>query len=110
MSIVICLVTAPSQDVGAQLAKSVVQQELAACVNIIPGIQSIYRWQGEVTLDEEVLLVIKTASDRVGALEAAVRAEHPYEVPEFVVLSADSVSGPYADWVLRSVGGGEKAR
>jgi periplasmic divalent cation tolerance protein len=110
MSIVICLVTAPSQDVGAQLAKSLVQKELAACVNIIPGVQSIYRWQGEVTLDEEVLLLLKTTSDQVAALEKAVIAEHPYEVPEFVVLSPDSVSSPYAEWVLRSVGGGEKAR
>jgi periplasmic divalent cation tolerance protein len=103
MSIVICLVTAPSQEVGAQLAKSFVEQELAACVNVLPAVQSVYRWQGSVTIDEEVLLVIKTAQERVSALEAAVLAEHPYETPEFVVLHADAVSGSYAKWVVESV-------
>jgi periplasmic divalent cation tolerance protein len=104
MSIVICLVSAPSQEVGAQLAKSIVDKRLAACVNIIPALQSVYRWKGEVTLDEEVLLLIKTTPEQVKALESAVVAEHPYEVPEFVVLGSQSVSALYSKWVFENTG------
>jgi periplasmic divalent cation tolerance protein len=105
MSIVACLVSAPSKEVGSQLAKSIVEQRLAACVNIISGVQSIYRWKGEVAIDEEVLLVVKTTKEQVQALESVVLAEHPYDVPEFVVISAHSVSSPYARWITENVGG-----
>jgi periplasmic divalent cation tolerance protein len=104
MNIVICLVTAPSQEVGAALAKSLVDQRLAACVNILPAVQSIYRWQDQITIDEEVLLLIKTEKDLTERLKQAVVAAHPYEVPEFVVLSATDVSTPYAEWIKSAVG------
>jgi periplasmic divalent cation tolerance protein len=104
MSIVICLVSAPSQEVGAQLAKSIVEQRLAACVNVIPAMQSVYRWKDEVTIDEEVLLLIKTTPEQVKALESVVVAEHPYEVPEFVVVDCQSVSALYAKWVAENTG------
>jgi periplasmic divalent cation tolerance protein len=104
MSIVICLVTAPSQEVGSQLAKSIVEKRLAACVNIIPAVQSVYRWKGEVTLDEEVLLLMKTTPEQIKALESAVVAEHPYEVPEFIVLGSQSVSAAYSQWVVENTG------
>ena len=104
MSIVICLVTAPSQEVGSALAKSLVSQRLAACVNIVPAVQSIYRWQDEITIDEEVLLVIKTENSMTQKLQEAVMTEHPYDVPEFVVLSVVEVSAAYAAWIAGSVG------
>jgi periplasmic divalent cation tolerance protein len=104
MSIVICLVTAPSPEVGAALAKSLVDQRLAACVNIVPAVQSIYRWQDEITIDEEVLLLIKTEKDLTERLKQAVMAAHPYEVPEFVALLATDVSTAYAEWIKSSVG------
>ena len=104
MSIVICLVTAPSQEVGSALAKVIVDQRLAACVNLIPAVQSVYRWEGSVTLDEEVLLIIKTTDEVVSALREMVISEHPYDVPEFVVLAPKDVSAAYATWVRESVG------
>jgi periplasmic divalent cation tolerance protein len=105
VDIILCFVTAPSQEVASALAKLVVDRELAACVNIIPGVQSVYRWKGEVTLDEEVLMVIKTSKHRVQELEQLIIAEHPYETPEFVALTPSSVSDAYSKWVLASTGG-----
>lgn len=103
MSIVVCLVTCPSKEVGAAIAKRAVEQKLAACVNILSGVQSIYRWKEEVSIDEEVLLVIKTSASLAAQLQSFIEAEHPYEVPEFVALSPSDVSKPYERWVLESV-------
>lgn len=105
VDIVLCFVTAPSHEVASALAKLIVDREVAACVNIIPGVQSVYRWKGEVTLDEEVLMVIKTTKPRVQELQQLIIAEHPYETPEFVVLTPSSVSDAYSKWVLASTGG-----
>ncbi len=104
MSIVICLVTAPSEEVGAALAKSLVTQRLAACVNVIPGVQSVYRWKDDIVIDQEVLLIIKTEQSLTERLQQAVLSEHPYDVPEFVVLKPEQVSAAYAQWVSESVG------
>lgn len=85
------------------MAESLVSSRVAACVNVIERVSSIYRWEGRVTTDSEQLLVIKTAEDRVDALREAVLAVHPYEVPEFVVVPVRSVSEAYASWILSSV-------
>ena len=103
MDIVICLVTCPSKEVGAALAKLVVGERLAACVNVIDGVQSVYQWKEEVAVDNETLLMIKTTADRVNALRERILENHPYELPEFVVLNPSSVSEPYAQWVFQSV-------
>jgi periplasmic divalent cation tolerance protein len=84
------------------LARELVERRLAACVNIVDGIHSIYRWEGAVTGDDERLLLIKTTADRLLELKEAVFAAHPYEVPEFVVISIDQIEGPYADWLRES--------
>lgn len=86
---------------AADLAAALVHARLAACVQASP-VRSTYRWQGAVEADDEVLLTIKTAADRLDALRAHVLANHPYEVPEIVVLAADAASshGPYVDWVV----------
>jgi periplasmic divalent cation tolerance protein len=102
MHILICFVSAPSAEVAQALSMLVVEQKLAACVNIMPNVRSVYRWKGEVTIDEEVLMVIKTSQARVSDLRDAILANHPYETPEFVVVQSIDASKAYADWVCAS--------
>lgn len=103
MDVIVCLVTCPSREVGSALAKILIDSQLAACVNIVPGLQSVYRWKGEVCIDEEVLLIIKSTAQAQERLKRAVLDNHPYETPEFVVLHTADVSAGYAKWVMESV-------
>jgi periplasmic divalent cation tolerance protein len=88
-------------DKAESIARSVLSERLAACVNIVPGVVSLYWWQGEVTRDAESTLLIKTRVDLVEALTAAIRAAHPYEVPEVIALPVSSGLGnpAYHAWV-----------
>ena len=86
---------------AAALARTLVDERLAACVNVLPAMTSIYRWKNVVEEETEQQLVIKTSRDRVGALEARVRELHPYELPEFLVIPADA-SSPYGAWIEES--------
>lgn len=88
---------------AAALARTLVDERLAACVNILPTMTSVYRWQGKVEQDREQQIVIKTATDRVPALMVRLRELHPYELPECLVLSATG-SGEYLAWVAGSTG------
>jgi periplasmic divalent cation tolerance protein len=99
----VALVTAPDADVGARIARTLVEERLVACVNLVPGVRSIYRWEGAVQEDAEVLLVAKTAAGRAEALAARVREVHPYDVPEVVLLAVEGGSAPYLDWVREEV-------
>jgi periplasmic divalent cation tolerance protein len=101
MDAVIVLTTLPAAGDAAALARSLVDERLAACVNILPVMQSLYRWQGAVQQDDERQLVIKTWRDRLPALEDRLKSLHPYEVPEFLVVEAGGGSSAYLDW-LRS--------
>jgi periplasmic divalent cation tolerance protein len=96
----IILTTVASVDAAETLARSLVEERLAACVNIVDRVQSIYRWKGAVESEKEVLLIIKTVARRVTELEARLHELHPYEVPEFVVLQPESLSEPYLAWLL----------
>jgi periplasmic divalent cation tolerance protein len=96
----VVLVTVPPGDLATGLANSLVGERLAACVNVIPGLRSIYRWEGQVCDESESLLVIKTVQDRLDQLVARVRQLHPYALPEVLVLPVDAGSIPYMDWVL----------
>ncbi len=96
----IVLMTAPDAKVAATIARALVDERLAACVNVISGVRSIYRWQGDVEDDAEVLLLAKTRADRCAALAARVEALHPYELPEVVVLPVEGGSERYLDWIL----------
>jgi len=87
------------------LAKTLVEQHLAACVNILPNLFSVYRWQGKITGDYEQILLIKTDSERLVALQETLLGEHPYDVPEFVIIPIETVPGPYADWLAASLSG-----
>jgi periplasmic divalent cation tolerance protein len=99
MEIRVVLVTAPNADVGTTLARDLVTAGLAACANIIPGVRSIYRWQGELCDDQEVLIVIKTQADRIADLVERVNQLHPYDLPEVLALPTAGGSEPYLAWV-----------
>ena len=98
--VVVVLVTAPSSEVADRLATRAVEARLAACVAVLPGVQSVYRGQGGVERAQEVQLVIKTTRDRIDALRAALVALHPYQVPEFLVLPVVDGLPAYLDWVV----------
>jgi periplasmic divalent cation tolerance protein len=99
----IVLITAPDLAVAATLGRALVEERLAACANLVPQITSIYRWEGAVQEDSEVLIVVKTSAGRVAALTERVLALHPYEVPEVLVLPVDSGAAAYLDWVRAAV-------
>lgn len=97
------LTTAPSQAEARKLARALVDRKLAACVSIIPRIESIYRWQGKVESAEEWLLVIKTTKARAKAVEKAIKELHSYEVPECIVISIEGGSKEYLAWLGEQV-------
>ena len=99
--VVLILTTVPDDDRAEPLARTLVEEGLAACVNIHGPMTSIYRWKGEVEREAERQLIIKTTRDRVPALEARVNALHSYELPEFVILPVEGGSTAYLDWVRR---------
>ena len=99
-SALIVIVTAPSEEVAARLARGLVEARLAACVNILPGLTSVYRWEGAVESAAEHLLLIKCAAAAYDAVEAWVVAHHPYELPECVALPIVAASSPYLAWLL----------
>ncbi|MCC7538332.1 MAG: divalent-cation tolerance protein CutA [Deltaproteobacteria bacterium] len=96
---VVVLCTVPEPRVGAEIARILVGRRLAACVNVVPGLTSIYRWKGEIHEDAEALMVIKTRRQNVGALEQAIRSSHPYSVPEVVALPIGAGSAEYLSWL-----------
>ena len=96
------LITAPSREVALALARTLVEERLAACVNLMPGVTSVYRWEGELAEDAEVLLVAKTTSARLPELTARVLELHPYDVPEVVSLAPREVEGTYLAWLIAS--------
>lgn len=101
-SVSIVLTTFGKDDDARAIATVLVEERLAACVNILRGVTSIYAWKGSVSQDEEQQLVIKTSTNQLAALEARLRELHPYEVPEFVVIHANGGAESYLDWVRES--------
>lgn len=95
----VVLVTAPDAATAEALARALVEERLAACVSVVPGVRSVYRWQGRVEETAELLLVAKTRADRGPALAARVRELHPYELPEVLELPALGGSEAYLEWV-----------
>ena len=100
---VVLLVTTPSADVAAAIARTLVEEGLAACGNVLPGIRSIYRWEGKVQEDAEALLVIKTERRLVPELKVRLPELHPYDVPELLVLPVEDGLPAYLEWVSASV-------
>jgi periplasmic divalent cation tolerance protein len=100
----VALVTVPDAEAGRELARKVVEERLAACGNVIPGLVSVYRWKGDVHEDPEALVVFKTTEDALPELERRVVELHPYEVPEFLALPLTHGHLPYLRWVAGEVG------
>jgi periplasmic divalent cation tolerance protein len=97
--VVVVLTTMPDTARADELARTLVDERLAACVNVSAPMTSTYRWKGAVEREAERQLVVKTTRDRLEMLEARVRELHPYELPEFLVLTVESGSAVYAAWV-----------
>ncbi|HHO69128.1 MAG TPA: divalent-cation tolerance protein CutA [Gammaproteobacteria bacterium] len=98
--IVFC--TVPDAGTGRRIAERLVEYRLAACVNLIPGLESIYRWKGEIQHDAELLLMIKTTVADYEALERAIRDLHPYELPEIVAVPLSNGLADYLNWISKS--------
>jgi len=103
----VVLVTVPDADHGLSLARRIVQERLAACANVIPGVSSVYRWDGVVQEDPEALVLFKTTEAMLEELRERVMELHGYEVPEFVTLSVEGGHEPYLRWVMGEVGSPE---
>jgi periplasmic divalent cation tolerance protein len=100
---VVALSTVGTAEDAERIARALVERRLAACVNVVPGVVSVYRWKGAVEKDEERLLVIKTRAERLEALREALVELHPYEVPELVALPVEAGHAPYLAWLDESV-------
>lgn len=97
--VVAVYLTFPDEASAERVARQLVEQRLAACVNLLPAARSVYRWEGEVRMEPEVVGIAKTSADRVAALGEAVRAAHPFDVPCVVAYPALTGLAPYLAWV-----------
>lgn len=102
--VLVVLTTVGSENDATRLATALVERHLVACVNVVPGIRSIYRWQGTVHDDRELLLLAKTTAGRLDEVTRALSELHPYEVPEIVALEAAAAAPTYAAWLRDCVG------
>lgn len=96
------LCTCPDQDSAQTIAEHLIDKGLAACVNILPGVMSIYSWQEKRESAQELLLVIKTTKKVYGALEKAITGLHPYELPEIIAVNIDNGNEGYLDWISKN--------
>ena len=99
----IVLTTAGSAEEARKIARELLERRLAACVNIVPQVESIYRWQGKVESAQEWLLLIKTTAAMFSAVRDAIRELHSYELPECVLLNIEDGSAEYLDWLANAV-------
>ncbi|MCI0444877.1 divalent-cation tolerance protein CutA [bacterium] len=100
---IIILSTTGSEDEASKIAEHLVSNRLAACVNIIPSITSVYRWKGEMNTDREILMIIKTDASRFEEIKSAVRNLHSYETPELIAIPIQQGLQQYLDWITESV-------
>jgi periplasmic divalent cation tolerance protein len=100
--LLVVLCTCPDEAVATRIATALVEQGLAACVNRVPGVRSLYRWAGQLQDDAEVLLAIKTTADRYDQVEGLIAVQHPYELPEVLALPVVAGSVRYMDWVRQA--------
>ena len=100
---IVVLMTAGSREEAARLAEMLVGARLAACVQILPAMESVYRWEGAIRREPEFLLLAKTTAGRFAAIEREVRALHSYETPEIVALPVTDISTPYLEWLAGNV-------
>ena len=101
----VVLSTAGSEEEARKIARYLVERQLAACVNMVPRMESIYRWQGRIESSQEWLMLIKTSADQFPALRDAIRELHSYELPECIAVAIEDGSSEYLDWLGDSLGG-----
>lgn len=101
--IMIFFVTAPNIEVAEQLAKGIIENKIAACVNIIPNITSVYRWRSEIEIDQEYFMILKTTSIKSEQLKKYIENNHPYENPECIGLNIETGLENYTNWIFNSV-------
>nr|XP_009388779.1 PREDICTED: protein CutA 1, chloroplastic-like isoform X1 [Musa acuminata subsp. malaccensis] len=99
---IVVYVTVPNKEAGTKLAESIIQEKLAACVNQVPGIKSVYWWDGKVQTDSEELLIIKTRESLLSALTEHVQSNHEYDVPEVIALPINGGNLKYLEWIKNS--------
>jgi periplasmic divalent cation tolerance protein len=97
--VIVTLCTCPDKDTAEKIARLLVEGALAACVNILPNIRSVYSWQGQVETAEEHLLIIKSSSQGYQAIESAIRSHHPYELPEIIAVPVGQGLPEYLNWI-----------
>ena len=102
-SVRLAYVTAPSLEGAREMGRTLVGERLAACVNILPGMRSIYPWEGRIEESEEVVMICKTTADRSGRLEQRIRELHPYRIPCVLVLPVEDGNAAFLEWVVESV-------
>ena len=100
--VLVVLCSFPAGDAAAKAAQRLVEERLAACVNIVSGVQSVFRWKGVVTREEEALAIIKTTAERFATLKVRLIELHPYDTPEVIALEVERGHMPYLDWVRDS--------
>jgi periplasmic divalent cation tolerance protein len=110
MPLLIIFCTFPDKATAEGIARALVEARLVACVNLLPGVQSVYRWEGQVESAEEVLGLMKTTAETYPQLEGRLKELHPYEVPEIVAVPAERVEGAYAKWVNEMTGPPQRGR
>ena len=103
MTVLLCLTTCPDAASAECIAAALVEEHLAACVTIVPGLRSVYRWQGAIERADEQLLLIKTTADAYPALQARLQTLHPYELPELLAVEAVDGLPAYLQWVADAV-------
>lgn len=91
--------TCPDREVATRIATHLIAEKLAACVNILPGVHSVYEWQGQTEMAEEHLLLIKSRKGHYAAIETAIKALHPYEIPEIIAVAVERGSEEYLKWI-----------
>ena len=101
--VVVVLCAFPTGDVASQVARTLVEERLAACVNLVPAVRSIYEWQGAIADEPEQLAIMKTTSDRFPAMRDRLVDLHPYDVPEVIALDVHDIHLPYLGWVRERV-------
>lgn len=97
--ILLVMTNVPNEDTASTIARRLVENRLSACVNLLPSVRSVYRWKGLLEEANEITLLIKTTKARYAELEAAIIAEHPYEVPEIIALSVAAGLPAYLEWI-----------
>jgi len=104
MDALVCLCACPDAEVAGRIARALVEERLAACVNVLPGARSVYRWRDAVEEAAETLLLVKTTRAALPALQARLLALHPYELPEVIAVPIKHAHAPYLAWVREATG------